>query len=59
LKLGAKKEIILEANVTNNGESAYEAKLFVSHPEGLSYVALQSEKNKTVSAGRFVDSFGI
>jgi integrin alpha 7 len=47
LKLGAKKEIILEANVTNNGESAYEAKLFVSHPEGLSYVALQSEKNKT------------
>jgi hypothetical protein len=57
--LGAKKEIILEANVTNNGESAYEAKLFVSHPEGLSYVALQSEKNKTVSARRFVDSFGI
>jgi integrin alpha 7 len=47
LKLGAKKEIILEANVTNHGESAYEAKLFVSHPEGLSYVALQSEKNKT------------
>lgn len=45
--LAKEKELILEANVTNQGESAYEAKLFVVHPESLSYVALQNQ-NKTV-----------
>ncbi|KYB25676.1 integrin alpha-PS1 isoform X2 [Tribolium castaneum] len=41
--LGVEKELILEANVANEGESAYEARLFVIHPESLSYVALQSQ----------------
>ncbi|XP_044253788.1 integrin alpha-PS1 isoform X2 [Tribolium madens] len=41
--LGVEKELILEANVVNEGESAYEAKLFVIHPESLSYVALQTQ----------------
>ncbi|CAG9863620.1 unnamed protein product [Phyllotreta striolata] len=40
--------IVLEANVTNTGESAYEAKLFVAHPTSLSYVGIKSE-NKNVT----------
>ncbi|KAJ3645381.1 hypothetical protein Zmor_023047 [Zophobas morio] len=46
LDMGKNKEFVLDANIINSDEAAYEAKLFVRHPEGLSYVALQTEKNK-------------
>ena len=48
LDMGKNKEFVLDANIINSDEAAYEAKLFVRHPEGLSYVALQTEKNKAV-----------
>lgn len=42
------QEFILEANITNEKESAYEAKLFVFHPTALSYINLKTEKDKHV-----------
>lgn len=43
------EEFILEANVTNKGEPAYEAKLFVIQPKALSYIALKTDKDDPVS----------
>ncbi|XP_018318940.1 integrin alpha-PS1-like, partial [Agrilus planipennis] len=40
LNLGGLDEFILEANVSNLGESAYEAQLYVMHPISLSYISL-------------------
>uniref|UniRef100_A0AAR5QAR5 Integrin alpha-2 domain-containing protein n=1 Tax=Dendroctonus ponderosae TaxID=77166 RepID=A0AAR5QAR5_DENPD len=40
------QEFVLEANISNKLESAYEAKLFVVHPTALSYINLKSEKNQ-------------
>ncbi|XP_022916871.1 integrin alpha-PS1 isoform X2 [Onthophagus taurus] len=40
LTLGKTDEIILQVNVTNNGESAYETELFIIHPNSLNYIAL-------------------
>ncbi|XP_050311536.1 integrin alpha-PS1 [Anthonomus grandis grandis] len=40
------QEFILEANISNLGESAYEAKLFIFHPTALSYINIKTEKNK-------------
>uniref|UniRef100_A0A6P7H0S8 Integrin alpha-PS1-like n=1 Tax=Diabrotica virgifera virgifera TaxID=50390 RepID=A0A6P7H0S8_DIAVI len=39
------EDFVLEVNVSNTGESAYEAKLFVVHPKALSYVVLKSDRN--------------
>lgn len=44
------KEFILNANITNKGESAYEAKLFVFHPKALSYINVKTEQGKQVHA---------
>ncbi|KAL1497241.1 hypothetical protein ABEB36_008234 [Hypothenemus hampei] len=44
------QEFILEANVSNKGESAYEAKLFVFHPTALSYINLKIDKNQQSNA---------
>lgn len=43
------QEFVLEANISNKLESAYEAKLFVVHPTALSYINLKTEKNRHVS----------
>ena len=40
LSLGQQSEIILQVNVTNKRESAYEAELFIVHSLALSYIAL-------------------
>ncbi|KAG5899741.1 hypothetical protein JTB14_006079 [Gonioctena quinquepunctata] len=39
------ENLVLNANISNSKESAYEAKLFVVHPKSLSYVALISDEN--------------
>lgn len=39
------EDFILEVNVSNTGESAYEAKLFVIYPKTLSYIALKNDRN--------------
>lgn len=31
-------EVVIKVTVTNNGESAYEAKIFIIHPQDLSYI---------------------
>ncbi|KRT85352.1 hypothetical protein AMK59_1735 [Oryctes borbonicus] len=40
LNLGEIEEIILQVNVSNFGESAYEAELYITHSNSLSYIAL-------------------
>lgn len=42
LLLGERDEIVVEANVANVGESAYEAQLFISHSQSLNYIASKS-----------------
>ncbi|XP_060521290.1 integrin alpha-PS1-like isoform X2 [Cylas formicarius] len=44
------EEFVLDANITNYNESAYEAKLFVFHPPALSYINLKTEKDQPTSA---------
>ncbi|XP_056638036.1 integrin alpha-PS1-like isoform X2 [Diorhabda sublineata] len=39
------EDFVLEVNVSNSGESAYEAKLFVVHPKTISYVTLKNDRN--------------
>ncbi|KAJ8933057.1 hypothetical protein NQ318_023090 [Aromia moschata] len=43
------QEFVLQVNVTNLGEAAYEAKLFVVHPSALSYIALHDNTNAKCS----------
>ncbi|EFX85336.1 hypothetical protein DAPPUDRAFT_314100 [Daphnia pulex] len=38
LELGELQEVVLDISVTNTGESAYEAGLYVSHPRSLSFM---------------------
>ncbi|KAI4457290.1 integrin alpha [Holotrichia oblita] len=40
LNLGEIEEIILQVNVSNFGESAYETELYINHSKSLSYIAL-------------------
>lgn len=40
LDLGEHESFYLNVSVSNNGESAYEANLYISHPLALSYVNL-------------------
>lgn len=42
LLLGEKEEIVVEVNVANIGESAYEAQLFIVHSQSLNYIASKS-----------------
>ncbi|XP_046412841.1 integrin alpha-PS1 isoform X1 [Neodiprion fabricii] len=42
LLLGEKEEVVVDVNVTNIGESAYEAQLFIIHSPSLSYIASKS-----------------
>ncbi|XP_014485304.1 PREDICTED: integrin alpha-PS1 isoform X2 [Dinoponera quadriceps] len=42
LLLGEREEIVVEVNVANIGESAYEAQLFIVHSQSLSYIASKS-----------------
>ncbi|XP_020290925.1 integrin alpha-PS1 isoform X2 [Pseudomyrmex gracilis] len=42
LLLGEREEIVLEVNVANVGESAYEAQLFIVHSQSLNYIASKS-----------------
>ncbi|XP_012263310.2 integrin alpha-PS1 isoform X2 [Athalia rosae] len=42
LLLGEKEEVVVEVNVTNIGESAYEAQLFIKHSANLNYIASKS-----------------
>ncbi|KAG8229480.1 hypothetical protein J437_LFUL010054 [Ladona fulva] len=43
LMLGQHKEVALNVTVVNYGESAYEAQVFVSHPETLSYIGRKAD----------------
>ena len=49
LELGENQEVALDISVTNTGESAYEAGLYVSHPKSLSFIgrAISSENGNT------------
>lgn len=47
------KEFILNANVKNEAEAAYEAKLFVFHPKALSYINVKTEQGIQVNAYYF------
>lgn len=40
--LGEREEIVVEVNVANVGESAYEAQLFIVHSQNLNYIASKS-----------------
>ncbi|XP_044002303.1 integrin alpha-PS1 isoform X2 [Aphidius gifuensis] len=51
LLLGEINEIIIEINVKNNGESAYEAQLFIIHAKSLSYIG--SKSNDTAICNLF------
>lgn len=51
LLLGEREELIVDISVTNEGESAYEAQLFVSHSAGLNYIA--SKSNDSVTCNLF------
>lgn len=42
LLLGEREEVVVEVNVTNVGESAYEAQLFITHSQNLNYIASKS-----------------
>ncbi|XP_067213490.1 integrin alpha-PS1 isoform X4 [Linepithema humile] len=42
LLLGEREEIVVEVNVVNVGESAYEAQLFIVHSQNLNYIASKS-----------------
>ena len=46
MELGEQQEVVLEISVTNTGESAYEAGLYVSHPRTLSFIGRVSEANQ-------------
>ncbi|CAG9824822.1 unnamed protein product [Phaedon cochleariae] len=42
---GINEDFILDVNITNSGDSAYETKLFIFHPNALSYVPLKSDND--------------
>ncbi|CAH0564669.1 unnamed protein product [Brassicogethes aeneus] len=44
-----KEELLINVNIENKKEDAYEAKLFIDHPEELSYIALKVDNNKNSS----------
>ncbi|XP_015182230.1 PREDICTED: integrin alpha-PS1 isoform X2 [Polistes dominula] len=46
LLLSEKEEVVVEVNVTNVGESAYEAQLFITHSQNLNYIG--SKTNDSV-----------
>jgi hypothetical protein len=46
LELGELQEVVVDISVTNTGESAYEASLYVSHPRTLSFIGRVSEANQ-------------
>ena len=45
LLLGEVEEIVVHVNVANIGESAYEAQVFISHPQSLNYIASKSNES--------------
>lgn len=51
LLLGEREEVIVDVNVSNVGESAYEAQLFITHSASLSYIA--SKSNDSVTCNLF------
>lgn len=40
--MGEKEEVVVDVNVSNIGESAYEAQLFILHSQSLNYIASKS-----------------
>ncbi|XP_076754708.1 multiple edematous wings [Xylocopa sonorina] len=42
LLLGEREELVVDVNVSNVGESAYEAQLFIVHSQSLNYIASKS-----------------
>ncbi|XP_017787536.1 PREDICTED: integrin alpha-PS1 [Habropoda laboriosa] len=42
LLLGEREEVVVDVNVSNVGESAYEAQLFIVHSQSLNYIASKS-----------------
>ncbi|XP_026672705.1 integrin alpha-PS1 isoform X2 [Ceratina calcarata] len=42
LLLGEREEVVVDVNVSNVGESAYEAQLFIIHSQSLNYIASKS-----------------
>ena len=42
LLLGEREEVVVDVNVSNIGESAYEAQLFIVHSQSLNYIASKS-----------------
>lgn len=44
--MGEKEEVVVDVNVSNIGESAYEAQLFILHSQSLNYIA--SKTNDSV-----------
>lgn len=45
LDLGSVKEILLNVSVINQGESAYEAQVFVTHSQSVSYIGLNEKQS--------------
>lgn len=50
LDLGRVEEITLIVNISNKGEAAYDAQLFVSHPSSISYIALSDKSVSNINA---------
>ena len=49
LLLGESEEMVVDVNVTNVGESAYEAQLFVEHSPSLSYIGTKQNASAICS----------
>ncbi|XP_014210649.1 integrin alpha-PS1 [Copidosoma floridanum] len=49
LLLGESEELVVDVNVTNVGESAYEAQLFLVHSPSLSYIGTKQNDSATCS----------
>ncbi|KAG7208526.1 hypothetical protein KM043_014745 [Ampulex compressa] len=45
LLLGERKEVVVDVNVENVGESAYEAQLFITHSQSLKYIGTKSNES--------------
>ncbi|XP_043249530.1 integrin alpha-PS1 isoform X2 [Colletes gigas] len=45
LLLGEREEVVVDVNVSNIGESAYEAQLFIVHSQSLNYIASKSNES--------------
>lgn len=50
--LGKQDELVLNVNVSNRQESAYETQMFVIHPTSISYIGTKVEVGAVVGAIR-------